>query len=112
MTTLTPSVSTFNWRSLLRSNDAMLAAALALIIGLMIVPLPPLVMDLLIAVNPALSVGVLLLAMYVKQPLDFSAFPSVLLLITLFRLGLNIAVSRLILLNGDAGKVVVTFGDF
>ncbi|MBI3762798.1 MAG: flagellar biosynthesis protein FlhA [Chloroflexi bacterium] len=112
MTLAAPAAPAFNWRSLLRSNDAALAVALVLIVGLMIVPLPPLAMDLLIALNLALSIGIMLLAMYIKQPLDFSTFPSVLLLVTLFRLGLNIAASRLILLNGDAGKVILTFGDF
>ncbi len=110
MTALT-TPAPFDWRSLLRSRDIVLVVALLLIIGLMIVPLPPLVLDLLIALNIALSVGIMLLAMYIARPVDFNAFPSVLLLVTLFRLGLNIATSRSILLGGDAGKVIATFGD-
>lgn len=102
----------FDWRALLRSKDAVLVILLLLILGLMIVPLPPLLLDLLIALNLALSIGILLLAMYIKQPLEFNAFPSVLLLVTLFRLGLNIASSRLILLEGEAGRVIATFGSF
>ncbi len=97
-------------RAALRSNDAILAVAVLLILALMIIPLPPLALDLLVAFNFALSAGVILIAMYIREPLDFSVFPSVLLLITLFRLGLNVAASRLILLDADAGKVVSTFG--
>jgi|DewCreStandDraft_1066081.scaffolds.fasta_scaffold08172_3 flagellar biosynthesis protein FlhA len=98
--------------ALLRSSDAFLALAVMVIIGLMIVPLPPFTLDLLIALNLALSVGILLIAMYIQEPLDFSVFPSLLLLVTLFRLGLNISASRLILLQADAGKVITTFGNF
>ncbi|MEK7278232.1 MAG: flagellar biosynthesis protein FlhA, partial [Chloroflexota bacterium] len=97
-------------RAALRSNDAILAVAVLLILALMIIPLPPLALDLLVAFNFALSAGIILIAMYIREPLDFSVFPSVLLLITLFRLGLNVAASRLILLDADAGKVVNTFG--
>ncbi len=96
---------------LLRSNDAVLAFILVAIIGMMIVPLPPLLVDLLIALNMALSVGIMLLTMYIARPVNFSVFPTILLLITLFRLGLNISISRLILLQGNAGKVVETFGN-
>lgn len=98
--------------ALLRSSDAFLALAVMVIIGLMIVPLPAFTLDLLIALNLALSVGILLIAMYIQEPLDFSVFPSLLLLVTLFRLGLNISASRLILLQADAGKVITTFGNF
>lgn len=97
-------------RAMMRSNDAILALAVLVILALMIIPLPPLALDLLIAFNFALSAGIILIAMYIREPLDFSVFPSVLLLITLFRLGLNVAASRLILLDADAGKVINTFG--
>jgi flagellar biosynthesis protein FlhA len=112
MTTLTSSAPVLDWRAMLRSKDVVLVTSLMVILGLMLVPLPPLVMDLMIAISIALSVGIMLLAMYIQRPMDFSAFPSVLLLVTLFRLGLNIAASRAILLSGDAGKVITTFGDF
>ncbi|MBP7690416.1 MAG: flagellar biosynthesis protein FlhA [Anaerolineales bacterium] len=102
----------FGWRALFGSRDVVLVVALLLIVGLMIVPLPPVALDLLVALNIALSIGIMLLAMYIPRPVDFNAFPSILLLVTLFRLGLNIATSRSILLNGDAGKVIATFGDF
>jgi flagellar biosynthesis protein FlhA len=110
MTVQTDSLPTGQWINLLRSKDIVLALAVILIIGLMLVPLPPLAMDFLIVFNLALSIGVMLLSMYIARPMDFSVFPSVLLLVTLFRLGLNIAASRLILIQGDAGKVISTFG--
>ncbi len=112
MTALSSPAAGFDWRALLRSRDVVLVFALLLIVALLIVPLPPAILDLLVALNIALSVGIMLLAMYIARPVDFNAFPSVLLLVTLFRLGLNIATSRGILLSGDAGKVVATFGDF
>jgi len=88
-----------------------MALGVILIIGLMIVPLPPTMLDILVVINLALSIGIILLTLYVQQPLDFSVFPTVLLLVTLFRLGLNISASRLILLQGDAGRVISTFGN-
>ena len=80
------------------------AAALALIL-VILVPLPTAVMDLLLMINIALAGVVLLTVMYIGGPLDFSSFPSLLLGLTLFRLVLNVATTRLILTNGDAGHV-------
>ena len=110
MTANAESLSKNPWLNLLRSKDMALALVLVLIIGLMLVPLPPVAMDFLIVLNLALSIGVMLLSMYIARPMDFSVFPSVLLLVTLFRLGINIAASRLILIQGNAGKVISTFG--
>ena len=78
---------------------------------MMIVPLPPIIIDLMVVLNLAISIGVILLSMYIARPMDFSSFPSMLLLITLFRLGLNISASRQILLTGNAGKVISVFGN-
>jgi len=83
----------------------------------MILPLPTMALDLLITLNITLSIIILLVAMYILQPVDFSVFPSLLLIITLFRLSLNIASTRLILLYGAsgedaAGKVIQSFGQF
>jgi len=100
-----------NLRTLLRSKDAVMAVALVVIIGLMVVPLPPVAIDLLVVIHLALSIGIMLISMYIARPMDFSVFPSVVLLVTLFRLGLNIAASRLILLEANAGKVISTFGN-
>ncbi len=110
MSTISTTLPSLNLRTLLRSKDAVMAVALVMIIGMMIVPLPPFAVDLLIVVNLALSIGVMLLTMYIARPMDFSVFPTILLLVTLFRLGLSISASRLILLQGDAGKIVSTFG--
>jgi flagellar biosynthesis protein FlhA len=91
-------------------------AALAVVL-LMIVPLPPIVLDLLLSVDIALSVVLLLTVLYVRQPVDFSVFPSLLLLLTLIRLSLNVASTRLILMHGAegvdaAGHVIMSFGQF
>src|ERR1700742_1516123 len=87
------------------------------IVMAMITPLPPFLMDILISANITLSVIVLLVALYISKPVDFSVFPTTLLLMTLFRLALNISSARLILLNGNtgtaaAGEVIQAFGAF
>ena len=83
----------------------------------MIIPLPPMLLDFLLALNITISITILLIAMYTLKPLDFSIFPSLLLVMTLFRLSLNVASTRLILLHGNegplaAGKVIKSFGNF
>ena len=108
-TTSTSVVSSFT--SILRSKDMAMAVVLVIIVALMLVPLPPLMLDLLIALNMAVSIGVMLMSMYISSPMEFSVFPTVLLMITLFRLGLNIATARQILLSGDGGSVITTFGN-
>src|SRR5215207_6453282 len=95
-----------------RQSDVMLAIAMAVILGVMIVPLPEIVLDLLIIVNVAAALTVLLVAMSTTHPLQFSSFPALLLVLTLFRLSLNVAASRLILLQGHAGEVIAAFGAF
>ncbi|WP_432536750.1 flagellar biosynthesis protein FlhA [Kineococcus arenarius] len=82
------------------------------IIMLLIVPLPAAVLDFLIAANITCSLIALLVTMVVKRPLDFSVFPSLILVLTLFRLGLNVATTRLVLSDGYAGKVIEAFGHF
>jgi flagellar biosynthesis protein FlhA len=80
------------------------------ILVVMLVPLPTALLDMLLAFNLGLTLLLLLITMSAKQPLDLSVFPSLLLLLTLFRLSLNVATTRLVLLDGDAGKIVATFG--
>ena len=93
-------------------------AAMAVPIGvvgivlLLVVPLPAALLDVLIAVNITASLVILLTSMYVKRPLDFSVFPSLILVFTLFRLGLNVASTRLVLRDGYAGRVIDAFGHF
>ena len=82
------------------------------VVLLLVVPLPSVLLDLLIVTNIVLSLVVLLTSMYVKRPLDFSVFPSLLLILTLFRLGLNVASTRLVLRDGFAGEVIDAFGHF
>ena len=93
-------------------NDVVLAVMLVAIIFMMILPLPTLLVDVLIGLNMTLSAVLLMVAMYLPTPLAFSSFPSVLLVTTLFRLGISIATTRLILLQGDAGSIIDTFGNF
>ncbi|MGB5489717.1 MAG: flagellar biosynthesis protein FlhA [Woeseiaceae bacterium] len=86
-------------------------------LAMMMIPLPPLALDVLFSFNIALSLGILLTTVYVKRPLDFGVFPTILLVVTLLRLALNIASTRVVLLNGHsgtaaAGKVIEAFGEF
>lgn len=92
-------------------NDVVLAFAAVVIIGVMILPLPMWLIDTLVAVNIAIGFGLLMLAIYIPTPVAFSSFPSVLLLTTLFRLALSIAITKSILLHADAGHIVQTFGE-
>jgi flagellar biosynthesis protein FlhA len=85
---------------------------IVLIVVMLVVPLPAMLLDLLIALNITAALLILLTAMFVPKPLDFAAFPSVLLVMTLFRLALNVSATRLVLLHGFAGKVIDTFGHF
>lgn len=80
------------------------------IVLLLVVPLPAALLDMLIAINITASLVILLTSMYVKRPLDFSVFPSLILVFTLFRLGLNVASTRLVLRDGYAGQVIDAFG--
>ncbi len=95
-----------------RHNDITMVMLLVVVVALMIVPLPTPLVDTLIGVNMTLSFLMLMMAMYVKTALDFSSFPTMLLFTTLFRVGLNITTTRLILLQADAGEIIFTFGDF
>ena len=98
--------------NMLKNNDIVLAIGLVTIVAMMILPLPPMVLDLLLTVNISLSVIILLVCLYTKEPLDYSSFPTILLVSTLFRLGLNVSSTRLILLHGQAGEVINAFGQF
>lgn len=97
---------------LLRNNDIVLAVGLVTIVAMMVLPIPPGVLDFLLTVNISLSVIILLVCLYTKEPLDYSTFPTILLIATLFRLGLNVSATRLILLHAEAGNVITAFGEF
>ena len=103
---------------LTQNSDLAVAVALLFVLGVMIVPIPPLMLDLLLAITLSFSVIILLVSVYTKKPLDFSTFPAVLLVTTLFRLSLNVASTRNILLRGGsvgtsaAGEIIRSFGEF
>ena len=92
-------------------------AVIVAVVGLMVIPLPPIMLDLLLSIDIGLAVVLLLTAIYVREPIEFSVFPSLLLLLTLLRLALNVASTRLVLLHGQdgigaAGQVIMSFGQF
>ena len=93
-------------------SDIIMAVGVIGLIGMMLIPLPPVILDMLLTLNIALSLCILLVGMYVREPLEFSVFPSLLLVATLFRLALNVSTTRLILLHASAGKVIEAFGQF
>jgi len=93
-------------------QDLVVVILLVMAILMMILPLPTWLVDTLIAVNIASAVLLLMMALYITKPLEFSTLPSVILIITIFRLALSITTTRLILLQADAGRIVETFGQF
>lgn len=101
-----------------QNSDLAIALGLILVLGVMVVPISPVILDLFLAFSIALAVAILLISVYSKKPLDFSTFPSVLLITTLLRLSLNVASTRNILLRGAdegtaaAGKIIESFGEF
>ena len=96
----------------MKFGDISIALAVIAIIIIIILPIPSWMLDILLSMNIALSILILLISMYTKNALQFSIFPSLLLLTTLFRLSLNISSTRSILLTGEAGDVIETFGEF
>jgi flagellar biosynthesis protein FlhA len=94
------------------ARDFPVIVGVVLIIVMLVIPLPPILLDILIMINISLALIVLLTAMNMQEPLQLSVFPSLLLILTLFRLGLNVSTTRSILSNGEAGNVVDTFGNF
>ena len=99
-------------------GDLISKGEIALIVGVigifvvLIIPIPPILLDLLVTVNIAVTLLLLLVTLHAKGPLDLSTFPSILLFLTLFRLSLNVASTRQILLQGYGGQVIASFGEF
>jgi flagellar biosynthesis protein FlhA len=106
-----PGVAGRSAAGILGRSDFVLAAAVVAIVAMMIVPLPPLLLDVLIVLNITFSVTILLLTLNVREPVEFGAFPPLLLIATLFRLALNVSASRLVLLEAHAGEVINAFGN-
>lgn len=98
--------------SITQRNDIILALLVVAIIFMIVLPLPTVVVDALIATNMTIGIVLLMISVYIPSPLSFSAFPSVLLITTLFRLALAITTTRLILLQADAGDIIFAFGNF
>lgn len=99
-------------RMLSKNSDFVLAAGVILILAMMIIPLPAMLLDVLLAANITIAILILTVSMYIMHPLELSVFPGLLLILTLFRLSLNVASTRLILGSGYAGEVINAFGAF
>lgn len=97
---------------LTKNSEAFVAFAAVLVVGMMVIPLPGFILDLLLVLNITFALMILLVTMYTTEPLQFSSFPSILLMATLFRLSLNISATRLILLQAHAGSLISAFGNF
>lgn len=94
------------------SSDLMVALMLLLTVGMMIMPIPIVAIDTLVGFNLGFAILLLMVALYISTPLDFSSLPGVILISTVFRLALTVSTTRLILAEGDAGSIIRTFGDF
>ncbi len=99
-------------KNLGQHTDIILAVGLIFMLGLMLIPLPPGFLDFFLALNITLSVLVFVVSLYIQKPLDIGVFPGLLLVFTLFRLALNISSTKLILIEGFAGKIIESFGSF
>lgn len=96
----------------IRQVDLIMAGCLMLVLGVLLIPVPPLLLDLLLVLSIGSGILVMVFTTQLKEPIEFSSFPSVLLLLTLLRLSLNVATTRQILMKGYAGEVIQAFGDF
>ncbi|MDO8461320.1 MAG: type III secretion system export apparatus subunit SctV [Deltaproteobacteria bacterium] len=92
-------------------SDLILAALVISVLGMIIIPLPPAILDILLIIDLAIGVIILLVSLYISEALKMASFPTILLITTLYRLALNVAVTRLILTDGHAGQVVQAFGN-
>lgn len=102
-------VATMKWY---KQSDVIVAAAVMGMVVMLVIPVPTFLLDILLTVNITFSLIVLLVSLYNSEPLQFSSFPSLLLIMTIFRLSLNVSSTRLILLNGFAGEIINQFGQF
>lgn len=113
----TQNIAVPNWAQGFAASGVGVLALLVACLGMLVIPMPPFLLDLLFTFNITLSLVIILAVIYVKRPIDFSVFPTVLLLATLLRLALNVASTRVVLLEGHtgpgaAGKVIESFGEF
>jgi flagellar biosynthesis protein FlhA len=99
-------------KGLLAHNDILFAAGLAMVLATLLIPIPTFMLDVLLAASIAVAIGTMVVVLATREPIELSTFPSLLLFVTLFRLSLNVASTRLILTQADAGKIIHTFGNF
>jgi len=99
-------------RYLVAHNDVLFALGVAMVLATLLIPLPTFLLDLMLATSIAVAVGTMIVVLSTRESVELSTFPSLLLFLTLFRLSLNVASTRLILMNGDAGQIIETFGHF
>ncbi|HKG03895.1 MAG TPA: flagellar biosynthesis protein FlhA, partial [Conexibacter sp.] len=99
-------------RKLMGHTDLLAAVGVVLIVTMLVIPLPAVLLDLFITLNISIGLAIVVATLYLNRALDFASFPSLLLLTTMFRLAINVSVTRLILTRGDAGDVVAAFGRF
>jgi len=117
LTSVQNTLSNIQYKQLFGRSDIVAAFGLVSILMIMIIPLPSIILDLFLSMNITIALLILILSLYTVKATDFSIFPSILLTTTLFRLALNVASTRLILLHGDegpgaAGAVIMSFGQF
>ncbi|MCK5521101.1 MAG: FHIPEP family type III secretion protein, partial [Candidatus Marinimicrobia bacterium] len=101
-----------NMDHMFKYSNLALAGMVILILGIMLLPLPSFLMDMLLVMNIMVALIMLFVSLYIQRPLEFSVFPGLLLIVTLFRLSLNVATTRLILGQGYAGEIIESFGSF
>src|SRR6185312_16255718 len=116
MATPTPTATMPSMRDLIRTGFGVPVGVLA-VLAMVVLPLPPIALDVLFTFNIALSIIIIMAVFYVSRPVEFGVFPTVLLVATLLRLALNVASTRVVLLNGHsgpgaAGRVIQSFGEF
>ena len=111
MTTASRSGILNTLQSIFRSKDIAMIFGVIVLVALMVVPIPTVLVDVMLALSITISIAIILLTMFIREPMEFSVFPTVLLLVTLLRLGINISITRQILVTGFAGKIVATFGN-
>ncbi|MGA9858680.1 MAG: flagellar biosynthesis protein FlhA [Solirubrobacteraceae bacterium] len=99
-------------RKLLQHTDILAAIGVVMVVTMLVIPLPSMLLDLMITLNISGALAIVVATMYINRALEFSAFPTLLLLTTMFRLAINVSVTRLVLTTGDAGSVVRDFGQF
>ena len=102
----------FTWEQIIRRGNLLFSVGMIGIVFILVLPLPTWMIDVLLSLSIAISVLIIMLISNIKRPTDFSVFPTLLLFVTLFRLGLNIATTRAILTQGDAGNLITAFGQF